>query len=223
MADDATTSSPELSDCTRLGLALRVPSFAVTTTGLGILAHLAGGGRPPDLPVLTVLLAATGLLGRAMAAAEQSLARLAGTLLWVQLAIHVGLAVGSPAAAGSDCHADRVTAVVPGAAADAAAGGAALDPFGPLTGHALHASPWMWLAHTLAALAVAVWLRRGEAACWRAVRRVVARLLPTAAPTLTAAPRTTWVDDAGDARPDPIPVLLGHRWRGPPRALRTCP
>lgn len=208
-------TSPGLVECSRLRMALRVPLSTVVTTGLGILAHLAGGGRPPGAAALVVLLTLITLLWKVMARVEQSLLRLLGGVVWVQVGIHFTLSQG---------HVTSTTAT-DGCAESAGAPG--LPPHGTATsavtsaaGDAMHSGGWMWLAHGVAALGVAYWLRRGEAACWRALRRVVMRLLPAVrAVGIPHRDAKTWVDDAGDARLDPPPVLLGHRWRGPPAHL----
>jgi hypothetical protein len=192
-------------------MALRVPLFTVATTGLSVFAHVSAGGRPPGWATLALLLAVVGLLGRAMAPCEQSLPRLLGTMLWVQVAIHLALSRGGSrgAVVAVGCHTGPVTA------------DPALPPGSTGAHHSLHGSLWMWLAHAVAALAVAAWLRRGEAASWRALRRVVARLQPRVRPLPIPHGAVTWVDQAGDARLDPPPVLLGHRWRGPPPVARA--
>jgi hypothetical protein len=178
----------------RVGLALRVPLFTAVTCGLGVGAHLLGGGRPPSWSLLALILVAVALVWRVTSRAEQSLPRLVTGVLGLQLGIHLTLSA-------------------PGALPEASAA----DSGHTMAGVA-HTSPMMWLAHGLAAVAVAAWLRGGEAALWRAVRRVVTSLstCDDAPPVVTRAPSTR-VDAAGDARPDPILLLLGPRWRGPPR------
>ncbi|MGE5765488.1 MAG: hypothetical protein ACM3ZF_16975 [Mycobacterium leprae] len=186
----------------RFGLALRVPLFTAVTTGLGVGAHLLGGGQPPAWGTLALVLVAVALGWRVTTRAEQSLPRLLARVLGVQAAIHLVLSAPTSAAPAS---------AAPPLAADVHDCAGAVSTVG-------HPSPLMWLAHGLAAVAVAVWLRRGEAALWRAVRRVVASLAgrPGEPLVVTRAPSTR-VDAAGDARPDPILLLLGLRWRGPPR------
>jgi hypothetical protein len=195
-------------------MALRVPLFTVATVGLGILAHLAGGGGPPGLATLLLMLAAVALLWKVAARTEQSLLRLLGVMVWVQLGIHLALSQASLGSSAGQSDCSTMTAMASGGSG--AAGGTTAMP----AGHAMHGSLWMWVAHGAAALLVAAWLRRGEAACWRALRRVVARLAPPVRALPVLEPNLkSWVDDAGDARPDPAPALLGHRWRGPPMVL----
>ncbi|MEV4255713.1 hypothetical protein AB0J52_21365 [Spirillospora sp. NPDC049652] len=90
----------------------------------------------------------------------------------------------------------------------------------PHTGHA-HGDAVMTLAHTLAALVAAWWLRRGEAAAWSLARRIAAAANP---------PRPLLPDVRVPARPDARPAArvlpartapLRHALsrRGPPRVL----
>ncbi|MFC5181010.1 hypothetical protein [Actinomadura harenae] len=90
----------------------------------------------------------------------------------------------------------------------------------PHTGHG-HGGATMTLAHTLAALVTAWWLRRGEKAAWSLARRIAAAASP---------PRPLLPDVRVAARPAVRPVArilpartapLRHAVsrRGPPRAL----
>lgn len=94
---------------------------------------------------------------------------------------------------------------------------AAPDP----SGHHAHGGgpPGMLLTHTVAALAVAGWLRRGEAAAWRALRRVLPRLLRRiAAPVLAVPGRTRPGHRAPALRRPQSALLIGDPRRGPPAA-----
>lgn len=205
---------------TAVRLAVRVPLFTVITTGLGVVAHVAAGGQPPSFRGLLVLFAAVALLWRAVAGprAEASLARLLGGVLWVQVGIHLALSYRAGAAAPGYLHCGDDARVILVPLPGSGASGAPLPGGTGDTVHAMgHGSVWMWASHALAALVVAFWLRRGEGAVWHAVRRVWAAFLPSPRPLpIPARPLSTWVATAGDARLDPPPVLLGHRWRGPP-------
>ena len=73
----------------------------------------------------------------------------------------------------------------------------------------------MTAAHAAAALVLAWWLRRGEAAAWRAAARTLRLVLGDAAPPLI--PRAGRVRPAA-ALPRPVPALPGpvRYVRGPP-------
>ena len=90
--------------------------------------------------------------------------------------------------------------------------GAAAVPLGGLS---------MTGAHAVAVLALACWLRRGEAALWAAARRVGAAVLalpaPPAAP-LPGAPQRTVPVTRRPAVAAPLLLLLAHGRRGPPAA-----
>ncbi|MEV5571532.1 MFS transporter [Spirillospora sp. NPDC052269] len=90
----------------------------------------------------------------------------------------------------------------------------------PHTGHA-HGGAVMTLAHTLAALIAAWWLRRGEAAAWSLARRIAAAARPPRPmlPDVTV-PARTIVRPAARILPART-ASLRHSVsrRGPPRAL----
>jgi len=214
-----------------VGMALRVPAFVIVTLALGLGAHLAaGGGLPsPDSAVLIAVLLA--IAGRLFALREQSLPRLTAMVWSVQGGIHFVLMTGCAGAedhlaalrlGGHHLHlqaggprvgtvavqgAGLVTSGLPGRTTTSVAASAA-D-----TRQAL----LMLTLHAVAGLAVAAWLRRGEAATFGAARRILPRLLPHRAtlPVRPAVPRTLPVWDA-PARPHQRLACLSTPRRGPP-------
>ena len=201
---------------TELGLALRVPLLSAATLALGVAAHLLAGGAPPSAGLTVVLGLLVALGWRAVSRTELLLPRLVLTLAAMQAALHVALAENActppsaPAVLGATDSTDALGPATPHVA------GRLADLAGPQIGHQLaQPSVGMWLAHAFAGLAVAVWLRRGEAATWRAVRRLLPRLsFPTPLPDAVPAPLPAI---AAEVRP-PVPavVLLVDRRRGPP-------
>lgn len=218
-----------------IGLALRVPAFSVVTVTLGVGAHLAAGGAPPTAVPLLVIAAVLMLAGRLIALKEQSLIRLTASVWVVQSAIHVTLMA-------THAHAARAHLTglhLPGAHVHGMAGG----PGGPLPKVALvgtsaaEAAPTiatgqldasmhavstaegrvgMLAFHALAGLAVAAWLRRGEAAVWNAARRVVPRLPCPGAQPVRREHRTVPVCTAPRIMQAGALLLVAGPRRGPP-------
>lgn len=201
-----------------LGLLLRVPVFVAVTLGLAGGAHIVAGGAPPSVGRLALLGVPVALVWWLLARAEQSLKRLAATLWTMQAVLHVALAGGGcrmsaagsgplPGHGGIHAAAEPITTSCTGLV-HAGSGmvhhpGSGLSPV------------WMLLAHALAGLLAAAWLRRGEAAAWRAVRRLL--------PSLPAAARLPLVPARPDhalptvpASPPAVFVLLCDPRRGPP-------
>lgn len=191
------TWAPAIPDAAGAGLALRVPAFAAVTVALGIAGHVAAGGALPDLGPIVLLLIAVAVGWRVVARTEQSLPRLLTGVLAVQGGVHLVLA---------DAH-DHHAAAMPDMAGAHA------------TGLAADAVPGiaMWAGHALAAVGVAWWLRRGEAATWRAVRRVLPRLLVWAVPAVRGVPaRVRPASSPGAVRAVRLRPFVAEPRRGPP-------
>lgn len=95
---------------------------------------------------------------------------------------------------------------------------------GPLHADHAHGGAVMTLAHTLAALAAAWWLRRGEAAAWSLARRIAAAASPPR-PLLpdVRVPARTVVRPAARILPArTAPLRHSVSRRGPPRALSNA-
>jgi hypothetical protein len=177
----------------RVGMAIRVPAFVVVSAGLGLGAHAVAGGGAPSLTSALLIALLVGIAGRYFALREQSLARLVPLVWSVQAGIHFVLLSGHAHGPGAHLAAARlgghrlhVPVVLPGQP-EAIAPPQPVGLSGDLTGQAasgvasaagLGSSALMLVMHALAGLVVAAWLRRGEAAVFRAARWIVPRLLP---------------------------------------------
>lgn len=173
-----------------LAVALRVPAFVTVSLGLGLGTHVAAHGLLPSAGRMLFAAFAVAALCAGAHRREVSALRLTLTTGAVQAGLHVALS-GAPAGHSGAAH-----------------GAVPLLP-----------APTMLLAHVLAALAVCWWLRRGEAAVWRAVRRLLPAL-PGVADVVVPQPFLPRPVTPATLR-SPLDRALGalHR-RGPP-ALRT--
>ncbi|HVN11141.1 MAG TPA: hypothetical protein VMT69_03530 [Kineosporiaceae bacterium] len=68
-----------------------MPAFTLPTVTLAVSAHLAGGGRPPDVGTVVVLLGSVALLSAAVSARRQNLPRLLLGVVLVQAGVHIAL------------------------------------------------------------------------------------------------------------------------------------
>ncbi len=160
----------------------RAGSFAAVMTALAGTAHAAAGGMAPGLGVTAVALLAVGAAAYAGTRREVGLLGVLVSTALCQGGLHLlfemsmAVSCAPPTAGGGHGHMGGMGATLPVAGpVGAPAGGCAATTWtGLVTGHA---SGWMVLAHTAAALAAAWWLRRGE--------RLAARLL-SLLPALTA-------------------------------------
>ncbi len=154
-------------------------------TALAGAAHAAAGGMVPGLGVTAVALLAVGAAAYAGARREVGLLGVLVSTALCQAGLHLlfGMSMAAscapPTASGGPGHIggmESMGATLPAAGpVDAPASGCTATTWaGLVTGHA---SGWMVLAHTAAALAAAWWLHRGE--------RLAARLL-SLLPALTA-------------------------------------
>ncbi|TDB85565.1 hypothetical protein E1264_20755 [Actinomadura sp. KC216] len=155
----------------------RAVVFATVCVSLATAGHvLASGTVIPVWAVLTGFVAVLGVT-HLLAGHERSLATILGGLLGGQFALHVLFTSATdpvhpplatlqdPALRAAALHqAGMHDTAVPDAAT---AGSDFLLPVAHLTGGAT-----MTLAHTVAALIAAWWLRRGERAAWSLARRV---------------------------------------------------
>ncbi|MBK8076736.1 MAG: hypothetical protein IPK24_14505 [Kineosporiaceae bacterium] len=133
----------DLESLAQLGVAARAPIFALATVTLGAGGHVVSGGGLPGPLALAASTATVGLVAWRTARREHSLPRLLVAVGASQVALHLAFGLG----ASADGHRHAGSPGLPAA--------------------------WMWAAHLLAALSMAWWLRRGEAAVWRLVRRAV--------------------------------------------------
>jgi hypothetical protein len=163
----------------------RAGCFAAVMTGLAGTAHAAAGGMAPGLGVTAVALLAVGVAGYAGSRREVGLLGVLMSTALCQIGLHLlfetsmAVSCAPPPASGGPAPTGGMGGMgmaLPAAGpVGAPAGGCAATTWaGLVTGHA---SGWMVLAHTAAALAAAWWLRRGE--------RLAARLL-SLLPALTA-------------------------------------
>jgi hypothetical protein len=211
-----------------VGMALRVPAFVIVTLALSLGAHIAAGGGVPSPGSALLIGVLLGIAGQLFALREHSLPRLV-TLVWsVQAGVHFVL-MASHQHAGAHVIAVRLGAhhlhlappvgTIPPArnvpvtelAGQTATRVASATEFGgPLL---------MLTLHAIAGLAVAAWLRRGEAAAFRAARRILPRLLAhrTALPVRPSTLRSLPVCTAPSRAKGELFIRLATPRRGPPR------
>lgn len=210
-----------------VGMALRVPAFVVVTLALGLGAHLAAGGGPPTPGSALLIGVLLGIAGQLFALREHSLPRLVALVWSVQAGVHfvlmashqhAGAHVVAVRLGGHSVHLAPPVGALPPArgvataelAGQAAAGAASTAEFG---------SPLLMLTlHAIAGLAVAAWLRRGEAAAFRAARRILPRLLARriTVPVRSSAPRSLPVCTAPRRLEGERFLRLAAPRRGPP-------
>ena len=182
---------------------------AVVATFVAAGSHILAGGDAPELPLLLLALALSGLACTALTGRGLSLWRLSAGVALSQGLFH-WLFSGAAAPHGTIGPASGHLAHSP-----------ALEPAGRILASAAdHTSPVMWLGHAVAALLTVAFLRHGEVAVVRLVRAM--RLRVTAfLPLLLPLP----VRPAPAALPANRPVrplrnlgapLLVMRHRGPP-------
>ncbi|MEQ8146785.1 hypothetical protein [Streptomyces sp. OP7] len=159
--------------------AVRVAMFSLVCVLLAATGHgLAGGHRPP-LALLALGGTAVAVTAGRLAGRERTLGQITGAITVAQGALHLLFALGGSAhprgpsplhhtpafGAGHTAHGAQhgSTAAVTGAAETGA------EPVGMALA-AAHLSPLMLLAHLVAGLGAAWWLRQGEAVVWRLCR-----------------------------------------------------
>jgi hypothetical protein len=186
--------------------------FATVCTVLAIAGHVAAGRTTVAPRAVVVGFVALYLVAWVLTGTERSLATILGGLLGGQFMLHALFAAAAPAAAGvAAAHSMRPvpTTGSPGSAANAAGAASSVAAASGLT---------MTIAHVIAALVAAWWLRRGERAAWALARRTAA----LAAYPLWALRSLAALADA--AFPDPLPAPTGPYDTTPPiRPPSTLP
>ncbi|MCT7354192.1 hypothetical protein N4P33_18830 [Streptomyces sp. 15-116A] len=163
--------------------AARVAMFSLVCVLLAATGHAVAGGHRPSLALLALGGTAVAVTAGRLAGRERTFRQIAGAVTLTQGALHLLFAFGgsvpapgsssvspgwssghhSPAShSGHMPHSghDGAQAVVAGAAETGA------EPVGMALA-AAHLSPLMVLAHLVAGLGAAWWLRQGEALVWR--------------------------------------------------------
>ncbi|TLQ47771.1 hypothetical protein [Streptomyces marianii] len=165
--------------------ATRVAVFSLVCVLLAATGHSVAGGHHPPFALLAVGGTAVAVTAGRLAGRERTFGQIAGAVTVTQGALHLFFAFTgpdhsrtSPSAANGQpvelmSHAGHMGAygseVVTGAA------GAGAESVGMATASA-HLSPLMLLAHLVAGLGAAWWLRQGEAVVWRLCRLLGAPL-----------------------------------------------
>ncbi|CAL9346202.1 hypothetical protein SUDANB15_00366 [Streptomyces sp. enrichment culture] len=162
--------------------AVRVAVFSLVCVLLAATGHGMAGGHRPSLALLALGGTAVALTAGRLAGRERTLGQIAGAVTVTQGALHLLFAFAGPAHpralpyAQQGRHAELAvhTAHIPhtghhGSEVVAGAAGAGAEPVGMVVA-AAHLSPLMLLAHLVAGLGAAWWLRQGEALVWRLCR-----------------------------------------------------
>lgn len=138
---------------------------AVVATSIAAGSHLLGGGNAPELPLLLLALALSGLACTALTGRGLSLWRLSAGVALSQGLFHwlfSGAAAPHASSAPAGGH---------------LAHSSALEPSGTfLSSAAHHSSPLMWLGHAVAAVLTVAILRHGEVAVVRLVQTIGLRV-----------------------------------------------
>ncbi|WP_088281068.1 hypothetical protein [Kineosporia sp. A_224] len=225
MSATAVRPAADVPPSARVALALRLPVLAAVAATLGTAGHVLVEHEVPPPRLLAVGLVLVALCGLPARRREVSGAGVTVMLLAGQAVLHLVLCL---------CHCvpgraftTFVHAVLCPGRADAAARAWATDPLlvsRPDAGYAAHVYPGhaMLLAHLLAAVAAAWWLRRGEAAVWaalRAVRPALRLAVPTPlVPAVRQRPRVR-PRTAVAVLCDQVLATAAHPRRGPPLAV----
>ncbi|GAA0385696.1 hypothetical protein Acor_81710 [Acrocarpospora corrugata] len=182
------------------GLTLRLAraaAFAVVCAGLGLAAHLAGGGAVAG-PVLAGGLAVAFLVALPATGRERGPGVILGLLTGLQVALHLLFATAReprpPAAIGVHVHASGLV---------------------PDLG--------MLIMHCWAVGLTALWLARGEAMLWAILRRLMTRLFARMLPPGPAGfpPVERRAASGALDMPRPVPPRHISSGRAPPAALPT--
>ncbi|MEV6395486.1 hypothetical protein AB0M39_12030 [Streptomyces sp. NPDC051907] len=162
---------------------VRVAVFTLVCVLLAASGHgMAAGHLPPPALLAVGGMAVAATVGR-FACRERTLAEIGGAVTLAQGALHLLFAFAGPALpvppshrghAGNGEHTGIQTSLVTGDSP--APWGGAEEPLGALMAHS---DPSMLLAHLVAGLGAAWWLRRGEALVWRLGRLLGARVSAT--------------------------------------------
>lgn len=184
---------------------------AVVATSIAAGSHLLAGGNAPELPLLLLTLALSGLVCTGLTGRGLSLWRLSAGVASSQALFHwlfSGAAAPHAPAAPAGSHLAHSSGLEPvaGVVFSSSAAG--------------HASPLMWLGHAVAAALTVAALRRGEVAVVRLVQSMrlhVTAFLPLFQP-LPAGPAVPALAAGRPLRPLRnlgVPLLV-MRHRGPP-------
>lgn len=136
--------------------------FATVCTVLAIVGHVAAGRTTVAPRAVVVGFVALYLVAWVLTGTERSLATILGGLLGGQFMLHALFAASAPATVQAAIPAATVVgphSMQPASATGPAGGGGGLT---------------MTIAHVIAALVAAWWLRRGERAAWALARRTAA-------------------------------------------------
>ncbi|KRE81917.1 hypothetical protein [Arthrobacter sp. Soil763] len=184
-------------------------SGALAATAVAATSHVLAGGTLPEVPLLVLTLALSGLAFTALSGRGLSLWRLSAGVILSQGVFHwLFSGAGAPHAAAQSAvgHQAHLAALEPAAAAAVPA----MD----------HAAPLMWVGHAVAAALTIAVLRRGEVTAVRlveALRLRVTAFLPLFQP-LPPAPAAVEPPAGRPVQPLPnlgVPLLV-MRHRGPP-------
>ncbi|MFI1471091.1 hypothetical protein [Streptomyces wuyuanensis] len=164
--------------------AARAAVFGLVCAMLAATGHSVAGGHQPPLAVLAVGGAAVAVTAGRLAGRERTFGQIAGAVAVAQGALHLLFAFAGPTHShtpsahnspqvGHGSHTGYTgshgSEFVTGAAE------AGTEPVGTIMASA-HTSPLMLLAHLVAGLGAAYWLRQGEALVWRLCRLLGAPL-----------------------------------------------
>lgn len=198
---------------------LRVAAFTLVCVLLAASGHGMASGRHPSPALLAIgALAVAATAGR-LASRERTLVEIGGAVTVVQGALHTLFALAdssghaTPSQAGhagyaghaghaaGEGHAGHQGSLV--AMDSAELWGGAEDPLGTLMAHG---TPSMLLAHLIAGLGAAWWLRQGEALVWRLCSLLRA---PVSATLRALALVWRWLHGDGRLPGEWLPALAG--------------
>jgi len=152
----------------------RAVVFATVCVTLAVLGHvLAGGDAVPGWAGMTGFGAVLGVT-LMLAGHERSLATILGGLLGGQFALHALFTQAAPATHHTPAMAHHSPAMAHHSPAMHGAMSSGADALAAPAAHGAADGLVMTLAHCVAALVAAWWLRRGERAAWTMARRVAA-------------------------------------------------
>ncbi|MEU6706148.1 hypothetical protein [Streptomyces wuyuanensis] len=158
----------------------RAAVFSLVCVILAATGHSLAGGHQPPLALLAVGGTAVAVTAGRLAGRERTFGQIAGAVTVAQGALHMLFAIAGPthSPTSSSVHEHASHAAHMGTYGSGLATGAteaAAAPVGTIMATA-HPSPLMLLAHLVAGLGAAWWLRQGEALVWRLCRLLGAPL-----------------------------------------------
>lgn len=154
----------------------RVLVFSLVCVLLAAIGHTLAGGHRPPLSLLVLGGAAVAVPAGRLAGRERTLGEMAGAVTVTQTALHLLYAFARPPRSPSvplSARPPQHGEAMHGAYAPHGSGVAAKVADTELVGMTMpvtHLSPVMLLAHLVAGLGAAWWLRQGEALVWRLCR-----------------------------------------------------